>query len=184
MTLVDTYAELLESDREFDAMPAVPSLQQAVGELADVASEEGLTTSGAWRISQEAATRMEHRTGYRPPGGWRRLAALAAGAPILKAKRELFALSDDTPWRDWDEGQTRRELVEAFSQGLVPPTTAAGLFIMLGVHPAWGVHVAHRARKAGESDLEASKMFPTSTLETVHEVVGVGWRPWRPGRRF
>lgn len=185
MQLIESYVDLLESDRDFDAMPAVPSLRQAIGELADAAEAEELTTSGAWRISQAAARRLEHRTGYRPPGGWRRLAALAAGGPILTAKRDKFVLEETDVWHGWDEAQTRRELVEAFSVGLVPPTTAAGLFIMLGVHPAWGVHLAHRARSNNRSDHSVqtadgksessepvnAEMFPEATLDVVEDVV-------------
>jgi len=128
--------------------------------------EGGLAMNGAWRLAPEECRRLEDKAGYAPPGGWRGLAALAAGCGVLKANREGFQ-----PLGDWDGKTGAKELLEAFTRRLVPPTTAAGLFILLGVHPAWGVRLAHYAQTGETPDGSREELFPQETLEVVREAV-------------
>jgi len=185
MQTMERFLELTENGSALDDRTvAVPCVRQSLLVLHDFAVEqEGLELEGAWRLDTEAARRLRETAGYAPPGGWRGLSSLAAGRGVLEAGREEFRaagareeLADETP------GESIRELLEAFTRRLVPPSTAAGLFILLGVHPAWGVHAAHRAHRrfdgAAGMPVESSEpsgarpeLFPEEVAELVDCVV-------------
>ncbi|MFB6264165.1 MAG: hypothetical protein ABEL76_11150 [Bradymonadaceae bacterium] len=182
LDVMQSYVDLVESGQGLDAEPSVPSVRQSVVDLVRVAHRDGpLELEGAWRLDAGAARELEERTGYSPPGGWRRLAALAAGTGALRAKREAFepdvAVEELT---DRPERSVEREMIEAFTCRLVPPTTAAGLFILLRLHPAWGVHLAHRAHGGerapdldppGSSGSERGRLFPERSRRVAEGTV-------------
>lgn len=182
MQTMERYLELTDNGRPCPDPPTRPSVRQALVALhAEARRQNGLPMEGAWRLEGEACRRLENSEGYVPPGGWRGLAALAAGCGVLKANREGFQpASSADALVEWTAEQTTRRLVEAFSRRLVPPTTAAGLFILLGIHPAWGVHLAHAAHKrvdpeaapsGGDPSRRRRDLFPAETLEVVEEAV-------------
>lgn len=188
MQTMEHYLELVENGRVLDShtytRPCVNQSLVALLEFADDRGELGL--EGAWRLDAGVGRELEEATGFVPSGGWRGLASLAAGCGVLSASRETFEprLGPDEV-ADWSAGESTRRLLESFTRRLVPPTTAAGLFIMLGIHPAWGVHLAHRSHRrfgGDEVDLpdregsEHRDLFDETTSEvvgrTVFETVG------------
>lgn len=105
----------------------------------------GLHAEGVWRLDRNVALQLEQTHGIRPPGGWRALCALAVGTGILKALDDQFISGDaDAETVVEDPREARRMLGESFTRWLIPPATAAGLFLAMGVHPLWGLRLARR----------------------------------------
>lgn len=64
----------------------------------------------------------------------------ASGAGYFECESEGFKrISKEVG----SEDEVRRELLEADTCKLVPPTLAASLFIVTGIHPAWGLRAVH-----------------------------------------
>ncbi|QDG51009.1 hypothetical protein FIV42_09750 [Persicimonas caeni] len=184
------YLELVENGRPLDQEPQAPGVHEPLMKLLAHAHAEGeLGVEGAWRLDSRECRKLEQRYGMSPPGGWSGLAGLACGCGVLRARREGFApemqLAELT---HWDDAAARRLLLEAFTRLLVPPAAAAGLFILMGLHPAWGLRVAHsthargRAEFTGEepdADLTAGiepgwrdeSLFPEQTAAHIEEAV-------------
>ena len=182
MQTMERYLELVENGRPIDeetySIPCVKQSLMALLERADASG--GLALEGAWRLEGSVARTLETETGYVPAGGWRGVSSLAAGCGVLKASKETFEPSiDAAELARWSSRESTRQLLESFTRRLVPPTTAAGLFILLGLHPAWGVHVAHRSHcrfgdRERPSPTQANRhadLFAESTLEVVEELV-------------
>lgn len=176
METMNRYIDLIEAGTPLERPTSRTSPSRALEVLRRTADERsGLPLDGAWRLDRETARELARREEFVPPGGWRRLAALAAGSDMLDATHDEFEAGErPAP----DDETARRVLIEAFSRRLVPPTTAAGLFILLGLHPAWGVHLAHVVndrsdRPAGDpaEPADRDELFPEQTLETVRETV-------------
>lgn len=176
METMDRYVDLIEAGTPLERPTPQTSPSGALDALRRAADErDGLPLDGAWRLDRQVARELARQEEFVPPGGWRRLAALAAGSDILDATRDEFEAGErSTP----EDPASRRMLIEAFSRRLVPPTTAAGLFILLGLHPAWGVHLAHVVNdRSDQSDGQRTtsgdrdELFPDETLETVRETV-------------
>jgi hypothetical protein len=149
-----------------DTAPQSPDTilpENAIIYLSTMAPHE---TSGAWKMSRDAATRIRERVQATPPGGWRALGALSCGpSAYLNAKRDAFLAGASPRDLDLEPTLVRKTLVEQFTRYLVPPTTSAGLFIMLGIHPAWGVHIAHTLRRDDPGD--GKPMFSAQTRDCV-----------------
>lgn len=184
MQTMERFLELTDDGRPLeDEEVTVPCVRQSLLHLYDFAVDRGgLNLEGAWRLDTNAARELREVAGYVPAGGWRGLASLAAGCGVLEATREEFRPScERDPLADWNSNAATRRLLEAFTRRLVPPSTAAGLFILLGVHPAWGVHAAHRSHRrfddaSGvlvESSEEGRRpeLFPEAVAELVDRAV-------------
>lgn len=89
-------------------------------------------TEKAWVLDRRDCRRLEQATNIVPPGGWGGLVQLAAGL-MLEPTRETFEQA---------EHPLDGHLIEAFTKYLVPPGAAAAFFLMLGMHPAWGLAIA------------------------------------------
>ncbi|MGM0554750.1 MAG: hypothetical protein ACQEVA_00040 [Myxococcota bacterium] len=175
----ETYLELSENGRPLDEEIGTPNIRQALIRINALATEAGgLETEAAWRLRAREARRLEELAGYSPPGGWAALAELACGCGVLEATNERFESSiEPDDLAAWTERDTRRSLVESFSKRLVPPSSAAGLFILLGMHPAWGLRIAHEVADVdvlgvdGESVMRPgwrdSTIFPPETAEVL-----------------
>ncbi len=162
----ECFVELSENGRPLDREIGAPNLRQALIRLNERAIErEGLVTEGAWRLRAREARQLETAAGYSPPGGWAALAELACGCGVLEATNDRFwsAIESDALAK-WTERDVRRRLTESFSRRLVPPSSAAGLFILLGIHPAWGLRLAHEVADGGV------------LLEDEDAVLRPGWR--------
>ena len=181
METIERYSTLLESGRPLERELSTPAIRQSLMDLVATARErERLPLEGAWRLDSDAVRDLEARHDYAPRGGWRGLASLAAGCELLEAHRESFEPQmSPSAIAEWSAEETTRRLVEAFTCRLVPPTTAAGLFILLGIHPAWGVHLAHdsnrrtredRGRTESRSQREQD-LFPEATFQVIREAV-------------
>jgi len=184
MQTMERYLDLIENGRALAGRGyTIPCIKQGLIALLDHAGAEGkLPLEGAWRLDAEAGRRLEEATGFVPAGGWRGLASLAAGSGVLSASREAFEANLAVErLRNWSDDEATRRLSEAFTRRLVPPTTAAGLFIMLGLHPAWGVHLAHRSHRRFDEDgtvdlpereeTHREELFDCTCYEVVEEAV-------------
>lgn len=140
------FIELQKSGRQEKNQFGVAKLADALGALQEECRKSGrLRAEGVWRLHREEATKLEERIGDRPPGGWRALCSLAVGTGILRADEEAFVEGPvSVEELCGHHRKTRASLVEAFTCWLIPPSTAAGLFLAMDVHPLWGLRLARR----------------------------------------
>lgn len=155
----DAFAQLVEHsepDRPFQPPDVLGRFVETLDEF-----DGPLEMEAAWRLDAGVARKIRSSKKVHPPGGWRRFICLLAGTPWVSAKKDRFVVE-----RIPEEGTAmRRELVCAFAQRLVPPTAAASMFIMLGLHPAWGVHLAHRMyNRSGRPSARKPEMFPEASM--------------------
>src|SRR5690554_1753937 len=181
---LNRYLELIENGRDLPEMPAPTPMQEPVLQLLGLAHKEGeFQAEGAWQLDAQVSRRLEKLHDTSPPGGWARLCALCCGCGILRPARTAFepSLAMDEALA-LDDAALRRRLCEAFTQKLVPPASAAGLFMMLGIHPAWGLWVAHsihnrrahaRASDAGigEPGWRDASIFEPHTAEVIERAI-------------
>lgn len=106
---------------------------------------ELLPVEAAWRLDSRIARELTQDTGHTPAGGWSAFVGLLAGAQVLKATHDGFEpLGDPAKMPAFENVDTAKTLLaETFTVRLIPPASAAGLFILLAIHPAWGLRVAH-----------------------------------------
>lgn len=175
-TLVDEFSGLLERRKEIEEFAPVEDRFEALRDLAMWGKEGNhLGVAAAWRLDERSATRLEMWSGYTPTGGWGGLVALAAGTPMIHATRQEFRVVDTRPIIGKGHEECRRMLLETFTEMLVPPSIASGLFMMVGLHPAWGLRVAkacferNRPSNADGEFLstgwESPEIFPAENLE-------------------
>lgn len=181
---LNSYLELIENGRNLAEIPAPVAIQESVLQLLGHALNEGqFEAEGAWQLDTRVSRRLEKLHNTSPPGGWARLCALCCGCGILRPARAAFepslALKDVLAL---DDARLRRRLCEAFTQKLVPPASAAGLFMMLGIHPAWGLWVAHSVHNrgahtgasgscAGEPGWRDASIFEPHTAEVIERAI-------------
>ncbi len=185
MNGLNSYLELVEHGRPMDEVPTPPAVQEPLLRLlAHAHEQEELPVEGAWRLDSRVSRTLEKRHASSPPGGWAGLAGLACGCGVLRAQREAF--EPDMELAELvarDEAQVRRELFEAFTRLLVPPAAAAGLFIIIGMHPAWGLRVAHETHARGRSEFTGrppagiepgwrdESLFPDAVVELLGDTI-------------
>lgn len=143
---MNSFVDMIESGRESDNDFDAQLVGRAVDALVKRCRDEGsLEVDGVWRLHREEARHLERQHGFRPPGGWRALCALAVGTGVLKARDDGFVIGDRSPADFGDDpDQVRCRLLESFTRWLIPPATAAGLFLAMDVHPLWGLRLARR----------------------------------------
>ena len=140
------FIDIIESGRdssnEFDAEEVARGVDDLVCRCR---ANEVLEVEGVWRLDRGETLALERETDRRPPGGWRALCALAVGTGALKARDNGFVCGPraSDAWSDRPT-MVRRRLLESFTRWLIPPSTAAGLFLAMGVHPLWGLRLARR----------------------------------------
>ncbi|MFU8803091.1 MAG: hypothetical protein ACNA8W_04700 [Bradymonadaceae bacterium] len=189
---MQTYLNLVDGGRPVLEDTGHDCCHQAVVDLLIHALDQGsLRTEGVWRLDRREAYRLEDRTGYRPAGGWKKLCALAAGCGVVRAQADGFvAVGRLEDVEGWGMEETRRRLLEAFCRNLVPPGAAAGVFMVLGVHPLWGLRLAHRLHRPGGECLGLStaeeKILLTLERTVFGALAGVfaALRQLEPGRRY
>lgn len=171
---INSYLELVENGRDLPEVPQPTPIQEPVLQLLSHAHKHGhFEAEGAWQLDAQVSRRLEKQYNTSPPGGWARLCALCCGCGILRPARTTFEPNlklDDAC--ALDEPTLRRRLCEAFTRKLVPPASAAGLFIMLGIHPAWGLWVAHSIHNRTSSESSASSSAAPSPKPSPKP----GWR--------
>ena len=148
------YSKLVERGRWHEGWPpgqgVQPSLRAALWVLLSRAQgHDGLLMGQPWRLDEGESAALEAQCGGSPPGGWDGLVGLAAGAQILRGEAQRFVLCPRAQdlLEGWSEAEARRALLEAFSRYLVPPTAAAGLFLLLDVHPIWGLRLVEEIHR-------------------------------------
>ena len=146
------YTSLLESARQIDTTPASAELLPFAQQLYREAHRRGsLPIQGAWQLHSSMAMALSaarRQTPYAPPGGWSAMMSLLAGTTLFKATQSgFFPLLPEDTLELWTERELRRAMLESLSMYLIPPPTAAGLFLLIGLHPAWGLRVAHETHK-------------------------------------
>lgn len=182
---MNAYLELVESGRPIEDETEAPEVDGDLMILAEHArARDGLAVEGAWRLDSRVSRTLERRHETSPPGGWAGLAALACGCGVLRAGHTSFEPAmEAAELAAWSPEVARRRLLEAFTRLLVPPSTAAGLFILLGLHPAWGLRVAHATHSRGRQEIAPEttpsvepgwrdeSLFPEPIADRVEEAI-------------
>ena len=179
-TATTLYIDLLE-----DAMPligparAAPDHRLAVRALVHLATELGhLSLDGPWHLSSTYNHSLTHAAGFTPQGGWHGLAGLLVGAHLFHADRKRGFLPQISPEElvtlSADELQQR--LTEGFLRYYTPPTTMAGLLMVLGVHPSWGLRLVYEAQRQTTMATHRpwyndQARFPQKTFEVIQRML-------------
>lgn len=130
----------------------------------------------AYKPTDEEIEKLNNECETTPAGGWRALAGLASGS-FLHPTKEKFEFKRAAEKLSNTEVKIR--LAEGFTKHLCPPGVASGLFVTLGLHPAWGVHLKHRliqGQKASK-DIFSDEIFEDvancvkESLEGILEIV-------------
>ena len=122
--------------------PQPVRLARAVGLLHTLASHEPLQMEGPWRLGEASCRALEREHGPLPCGSWEALAGILAGTGVLHITPLAAEVGPEDP-TCWDEPELRQRAFEALTCLLVPPAVAAGWFLAVGIHPYWGLKVAH-----------------------------------------
>ena len=156
--------------------------------LLEAAHEQAiLDLHGPWHLHPACASALSRQHGITPPGGWSALAGVMAGATLLAVREQGFVplMTLDT-FDALSDTEIDRMLIESLAIRLVPPTTAAGLFLTLGLHPAWGLRLANEIHRAvAESEhtdrddgapeimqgVDTARLFARATLGVVERGV-------------
>ena len=132
-----------------------------------------LPLQGPWRLHSATCHQLTRSHGATPPGGWQGLAAAMAGMDAVEVRQDGFhALLTPEALAMRGEEDLYARLVEALTLKLVPPTTAAGIFLLMGLHPGWGLRLANRAhQRDGSGEREEAiydpRLFPVAVLDAV-----------------
>lgn len=192
------FVDLIESGRkEPNAFDGAGMSRAVVALYKRCRAREGLEAEGVWRLARREVLELQRETDYRPPGGWRALCALAVGTGVLKARDDGFVTGPVDP-EEWSEDDgIRSRLLESFTRWLIPPSTAAGLFLAMGVHPLWGLRLARRLHVDAPTIEEPAegwrdeKLLPEEDLEALRKgvfaalsVVASGLRRLEDDRRY
>lgn len=140
------FVELIESGRKADHDFGAPKVVAALQALVERCDEQNrLDCEGVWRLHRREVVALRRNRDIRPAGSWRSLCALAVGTGAFRAEEDAFVAGDGRidEWAG-DPEKTRIKLVESFVRWLIPPATAAGLFLAMNVHPLWGLRLARR----------------------------------------
>lgn len=135
-----------------------------------------LEMASPWRLAPAAARELEEATGYAPEGGWGNFVTLAAAGGFFAVKNEgiLCVFNRHTVEKENTAADVQKKLLEGFTRWLAPPQTMAGLLVGLGLHPMWGLRVAHEVRArhfGGHMELKDSRIFPPNQLAIVEEMI-------------
>lgn len=142
MSLLCAHQTLLESGRprgdELHVEPPGPALVHLIHYVEDGGK---LSSAHPWELAPHVCRELEDRLGYTPPGGWSRLAGLAAGAGVLHATTDGFHSIATVQWLLSQPDGLRPRMVEAFTTRMIPPAAAAALYVALDLHPLWGLEL-------------------------------------------
>lgn len=173
----DLYMSFCERGQQTRTIYDAPDHRPAAKALVDLALREGaLGFQGAWRLDSKHAQQLEQQTGLVPPGGWQGLAGVLAGCDVLRVVDDGF-VATTTPQAlgAMSAADLQRTMIEALTIRLIPPATAAGLFLLVGIHPAWGLRLAYEAQP--EPDPRSATlmhdpvMFPPRHLPVLERAV-------------
>jgi hypothetical protein len=139
-------------------------------------TDDGLPMKGPWRLHLSTVSALKDYTDGTPPGGWDAFTGLVCGAEYLQADSSVFEpMVEPEDIKDLDESDFRKQLVEGFTRQLIPPKAAAGLFLVLDIHPVWGLRVARRVQREHRtlSTVEPKKLDGVNTdiLERVRSLI-------------
>jgi hypothetical protein len=136
---------LLTASAPLPALSAPPLTPcQAARLLIAHAREHGpLPLLGAWRLHPVHSRLLERAAHGAPLGGWAALAGVLAGTPLMQIRDDGFVALISQPDLDaMSDEDIGRTLIEALTVRMAPPCTAAGLFILMGINPIAGLHLA------------------------------------------
>lgn len=139
-----------------------------------ITNNDDLANEGAWRLKPIESRRLENELKYRPEGGWSALVALLCGTGVLRATRNGFTLGPNA-FPCWTKREATSKLLAAFTEKLVPPSVAAGLFISINLHPAWGLKVAHKLHLPQDAQVADrggdEELFPKMIEKAVQDQI-------------
>lgn len=168
------YLELVEHGEKYVGPGPEGPRAAIVALIEHVETRGALAMSSAWRLASSEARRLEEAIGYSPEGGWGALVVLAAASEYLAAREEGFVAKIGASDVEPNEADVQRHLLEGLSRWLAPPQTMAGLLVALGLHPMWGLRVAHEVRSRAHPEgpcLKDMRIFPPHNIGVVENLM-------------
>lgn len=179
MDQTQRYIQFLDDTAPLDTPTHAPDHRLGARALLELALERGqLDFDGPWRIGAAYSMHLSEVAGYTPAGGWHGLAGLLAGCGVLRADNThgfTPAMSMEA-LLELDAHALQTRLVESMTRHLVPPTTTAGFFMLLGLHPGWGLRLVHEAQRdtpmaAHRKIYDSPTLYPTHVLRVLEQGV-------------
>lgn len=124
--------------------------------------------AGAWRLHSDVVENIQNQ--FDPEYPYMKLFALMGGTEMVVFTRKCAKINRDAieEYIEYPDEEVRTKLLEVFTTRLAPPSSAAGLFVVAGIHPAWGIHTAYRWREGTDSErLENKDLFPDEAFGVV-----------------
>jgi hypothetical protein len=134
-----------------------------------------LPMKGPWQLDPACARQLHAKRQQTLPAHWSGLIGLASNGTFFKTNGDNFIpqiSSEEVAQAPADRLQ--KKLLETFTAQLIPPSTAAGFFLLLGIHPVWGLRVARRVQRQTREDAPPVKRQSGSReakLEMVRDAV-------------
>lgn len=179
MNCMNAYLSLVDHSYNIDEQipPTDPQLA-LIHLLAYASAKQKLPCEIPWRLDQIVSRSIERHSGMRPTGGWRELCSLAAGARYFRATGDAFHPITTLEDVIYDTTETiRTKLLESFTVHLAPPSAAANLFLLMGIHPIWGLRLAYVSNQFDKDPSqtirfgEHDSVFPEETLNVLQSCV-------------
>jgi hypothetical protein len=147
---VHRYLGLLEHPTPVTlAPPAIRTVEAARALVAHAHQHGPLPLLGAWRLHPSHARLLERTTGASPTGGWAALAGLLGGTPLMQVTNDGFIATCPLHRLDlWTPALIQRAIIESLTCRMAPPITAAGIFMLMGLNPITGLHLARSIHDA------------------------------------
>lgn len=144
LSIPHAFTSLLQSAAPLPVLSSPLPTGLAVRALMAHAHQHGpLPLLGAWRLHPSHARLLERTTGGSPAGGWAALASVLGGTPMMQVTNDGFApMWSLLKLDEAQETQIQGMLIEALTVRMAPPNAAAGLFMLMGLNPIAGLHLA------------------------------------------
>lgn len=137
----------------------------SIHEFLSSKEDDELPVESPWRLDADVEAELRKEIGVRPPGGWTKFLSLAAGNFFKASKSGFSPTKTEAEVGEMDARQVEKRLIEGFTKKLIPPKTAAGLFLVLRLHPSYGIRVSYRAqRKYGDKDVSSDDARPSDEI--------------------
>ena len=142
-TLAKLFDQAVVAPARFEGPPPL-AFEDTLTLLAHAHQAGHLEVEGPWRLSDTQARLLTRHSGHVPPGGWPGLMGLLTGTDLFALGSSGIAPEVDLVafYQGWSEARLQVALTESLTCRLIPPSVAAGLFLLIGIHPAWGMRIA------------------------------------------
>lgn len=144
-----------------------PSPKTAALDLLDYLHKTGsIETPYPWALDVRDNRRLEAHFGYAPAGGWARFCNVFTGTGATRMDMFGFHAVDELgSWQEVSDKDFRVSFTESLTRYFIPPNVAAGLFVLLGIQPLWGLQLVKLQGRAG--NVFDANLCPAENINAV-----------------